>query len=492
MKRTSYFNDIVTAELVDAVGEEHVLTSEAERLPYSTDVFWIPKMWIDRGMEPPMPDWVVQPGTVPEVQKVVKIAARHRIPLVPWGGGSGSQGGVLPIYGGITLDMKRLNQILEINDQSLFVRAMAGINGQQLEWALNRRGYTLPHYPASANCATLGGYLAHRGSGVLSTKYGKIEAMTMALEVVLPDGEVMRTLPVPSHASGPGLHELFIGSEGTLGIITEATLKIQRLPEERRFRACLFDSLSAGLEAGRQIMLARLQPTVIRLYDERSTEKVVKRVLGLDVQGAYMIYGFDGWKDIVDCQEKRAREIIEGVGGVDLGPEGGKHWWVHRYDFYFPPYDFSLPWMFGTMDTLSTFDKIEQLYRSKKQAIESEFSEWNAQYIAHFSHWYDWGVMVYDRFIVEEPPEDPHEAIRLHNRIWDRAVRISLANGGVINEHHGIGLKLSRFMPEQYGEGFEVLRKIKAALDPDGLFNPGKLGFGPPRGWYSHETWEEC
>lgn len=481
MEQANYLLDIIATELVDAVGEEHVLTSDAERLPYSTDIFWIPEMWIDRGLRPPMPDWVVQPGSVSEVQRVVRIANRYKIPVIPWGGGSGSQGGILPIYGGMVVDLKRLDKILEINDDSLFVRAMAGVNGQQLEWALNRKGYTFPHYPASANCATVGGYLAHRGSGVLSTKYGKIENMTMALEVVLPNGDVVRTLPVPSHASGPGLHELFIGSEGTLGIITEATLKIERIPEERRFRACLFESLFDGLEAGRRMMLQRLQPTVIRLYDERSTEKVVKRVLGFDAEGAYMIYGFDGWKDIVDCQESRARAIVENLGGRDLGPEGGEHWWAHRYDFYFPPHDFRLPWLYGTMDTLTTFDKIRELYTNKKKAIETEFAEWGTQYIAHLSHWYDWGVMVYDRFIVEDPPHDPHQAIALHNRIWNRAVRVSVANGGVINEHHGVGLKLARFMPELYPGGFAVLQTIKNALDPDGLFNPGKLGFGPPR-----------
>ena len=143
--------------------------------------------------------------------------------------------------------------------------AQAGINGTQLEWALNERGLTLLHYPASANCATLGGYLAPRGSGTISTKYGKAEDLVMSLEVVLPDGSVIRTPSVPSHASGPDFMRLFLGSEGTFGIITEATMRVVRLPETRLFRAVLFKDVASGLEAGRRMMVDRLDPLVIRM-----------------------------------------------------------------------------------------------------------------------------------------------------------------------------------------------------------------------------------
>jgi alkyldihydroxyacetonephosphate synthase len=451
-----------------------------DRLAYGVDYFWVPRMLIDRGGSVPLPDIVVKPGTVDEVSAIVKLANIYRLPVIPFGGGSGSQGGIMPVYGGITVDLKRLDKVIKIDEISQTVTAQAGINGYRLEQALNQQGFTLPHYAASVHSATLGGYLAPRGSGVLSTKYGKAEDMTLSLQVVLPNGDLIRTLPVPNHASGPGILQLFVGAEGSYGIITEATMQIEQMPEERRFRAFLFPDLHSGLEAGRKIMLDRLDPCVIRLYDEPSTQSRIKKILGLDVQGAYMVIGFDGWREIVDAQEKRAFDICFGFGAQDLGRGPGQLWWDHRYDFYFPPEVLDFPWMYGTMDTMATFDKIENLYWTKKKTIEGSFSNWNVRYIAHLSHWYPYAAMVYDRFIIEEPPQDPDEALRLHNQVWDLAVSVSLDCGGVINEHHGVGLKLARHVRKQYGSAFQVLEVLKNGLDTHNILNPGKMGFGPP------------
>jgi alkyldihydroxyacetonephosphate synthase len=239
----------------------------------------------------------------------------------------------------------------------------------------------------------------------------------------------------------------------------------------------LFDDLGKALEAGRRIMTSRLQPTVLRLYDQASTATLIKRVLKVDLQGAYLILGFDGFKEIAELQEKRALAICAELGARDLGRESGEHWWEHRYDFYYPPLSLGLPRMFGTIETVCSFSNIEKLYWAKKKAIEETYAEWKVGYIAHFSHWFPWGVMVYDRFLIDQPPQDAHEALRLHNRVWTTAARTSLANGGVLNEHHGIGLKLGRLMREQYGEGWETLETIKHALDPRGIMNPGKMGF---------------
>ena len=477
MPMRGYPFDMILSELADVVGEAHVSTRASDLLVYSTDWSWMPQMWLDRGQEPVAADVIVHPGTPEEISGVLKIANVYRLPVVPWGGGSGTQGGAAPIFGGIVLDVKRLDQILEIDEVSLTVRAQAGIVGTQLEWALNEKGLTLPHYPASANAATLGGYLAARGSGVISTKYGKAEDLVLSIQAVMPDGTIIRTPPVRSHASGPGLLNLLVGSEGTLGVITEATMQIEHQPETRLFRAMLFDDLSRALEAGRRIMVSRLEPMVLRLYDPGSTATLVKRVLNQDVQGAYLILGFDGFAEIAAAQEQRALAICLEQGARDLGRKSGEEWWEHRYDFYYPPLSLSLPKMYGTIETVCTFANIEPLYRAKKAAIEDGFAEWKVRYIAHFSHWFPWGVMVYDRFIIDEPPQDPHEALRLHNRIWTTAARTSLAHGGMLNEHHGIGLKLGRLMREQYGAAWPTLEAIKHALDPRGIMNPGKLGF---------------
>lgn len=290
MKKNNLMSKMILHELESIVGKSNVITAEADLVPYSVDFFWVPRLLIDRGGLPPMPDVVVLPGTVDEVSAVVKLANIYHIPVVPWGGGSGSQGGTMPMYGGIILDMKRLNQIIEINAFDGTVTAQAGINGYDLENALNQAGWTLPHYAASVHSATLGGYLACRGSGTVSTKYGKAEDMVLSVQVVLPNGDIIRTLPVPNHAAGPGILQLFVGAEGSFGIITEATMRLERIPEVRRFRSYLFPNMKAGLEAGRRIMLDRLQPLVIRLYDERSTIKTVRRVLG-DRGGQRIIHG---------------------------------------------------------------------------------------------------------------------------------------------------------------------------------------------------------
>jgi len=467
----------IAAELTEAVGEAHVSTRESDRLVYSVDCFWLPQMWLDRGVRTPAPDVIVHPGSPEEVSRVLAIAHRARIPVVPWGGGSGTQGGALPTHGGIVLDVKRLNRILAIDEHSLTVRAQAGVNGGQLEWALNDRGLTLPHYPASANCATLGGYLAPRGSGTISTKYGKAEDLVMSLEVVLADGTILRTPGVPNHASGPDFMRLFLGSEGTLGVITEATMRVTRLPEARLFRALLFNDVGTGLEAGRRLMVEGLNPLVIRMYDQHSTASLVKRVLGYELDGAYMIIGFDGWADIAALQEQRAMAICASLGARDLGREPGERWWARRYDFYYPPLGFHLPQMYGTIETVATFSRIEAIYHAKKQAIEETFGPLGVRYIGHFSHWFPWGASLYDRFVLNEAPQDPAEAQALHDRIWDVAVHTSLAHGGMINEHHGVGLKLSRFMKAQYGTAWPMLESIKRALDPHGIMNPGKVGF---------------
>jgi alkyldihydroxyacetonephosphate synthase len=470
-------SEMIRSELEEIVGEHFVSVKETDKLVYSTDWSWMPQMWLDRGQSLPTPDYIIHPGSAEEVAEILLIANKYRIPVVPWGGGSGTQGGALPLFGGILVDTKRMDKIIEIDEKSLTVTAQAGINGQQLEWALNEKGLTLPHYAASSNCATLGGYLAPRGTGTISTKYGKAEDMFLRMQVVLPTGEIIRTAHVPKHAAGPDWARLWLGAEGTFGIITEATMQVDYLPEARLLRAVLFDNLSNAIEAGRLIMTRRLEPFVIRLYDPESTRSQVKKVLGYEFDGAYMVIGFDGDPDIAALQELKAIEICMGLGARDLGREPGEKWWEHRYDFYYPPKSLHLPWMYGTTETVATYDKIEKLYWAEKKAVEEGFVDWNIKFIGHFSHWFHWGVMVYTRFIIEEPPADAQDALQLHNRVWNAAMTAVLENGGMINEHHGVGLKLGRYMRRQYADAWPFLLRLKQMIDPNGIMNPGKTGF---------------
>ena len=303
---------------------------------------------------------------------MLAVAHRARVPVVPWGGGSGTQGGALPIHDGIIVDLKRLDRIAR-DRRDVAVRAGAGRHQRrgQLEWALNERGLTLPHYPASANCATLGGYLAPRGSGTISTKYGKAEDLVMSMEVVLPDGTLIRTPGVPNHASGPDFMRLFLGSEGTFGVITEATMRITRLPETRLFRALLFKDVAAGLEAGRRMMVDRLDPLVIRMYDPHSTASLVKRVLGYELEGAYMIVGFDGWTEIATAQEARAMRICRRARRARSRPRARRALVEPPLRLLLSAARLHLPLMYGTVETVATFANIERIYHAKKAAIRA-------------------------------------------------------------------------------------------------------------------------
>ncbi len=470
--------EMIRSELEQIVGPHFISVAESDKLVYSTDWSWMPQMWLDRGQPLTTPDYILHPESAEQIAEIMEVANKYHIPVIPFGGGSGTQGGALPIYGGIVVDLKRMSKILEIDEKSLTVTAQAGINGQQLEWALNEKGLTLPHYAASSNCATLGGYLAPRGTGTVSTKYGKAEDMVMRMQIVLPTGEIIRTPHVPQHASGPDWFRLFLGAEGTFGIITEATMQVDYLPESRYLRAVLFDDLTKALEAGRQIMTKRLSPFVIRLYDPESTRSRVKAILGYELDGAYMVLGFDGDPDIAALQQKKALEICDELGARDLGSEAGERWWEHRYDFYYPPKNLKLPWMYGTTETVTTYDRIEKLYYAEKHAIEDGFKDQNVKFIGHFSHWFHWGVMLYSRFIIEEPPADAQEALRLHNHVWNTAMNAVMQNGGMVNEHHGVGLKLGRFMARQYGDAWPFVLRLKKTIDPNGIMNPGKTGFG--------------
>jgi alkyldihydroxyacetonephosphate synthase len=306
----------------------------------------------------------------------------------------------------------------------------------------------------------------------MSTKYGKIDDQCLSMEVVLPNGDIINTLPAPKHAAGPDLNQIFIGSEGTLGVITKATFRLFEQPQVRKFRAFLFDDFIKGIHACREIT-QKIKPSILRLYDHAETISILKRVIGVEKSGAFMNLAVEGMAEMVEIEEIILLDICKKYGAEDLGSEYGERWYKNRITFFYPGHIMNNPQMFGTMDTVSTYDKVEKIYWAMKNAVE-KFE--NVRFIAHCSHWYDWGTMIYDRFIMDEPPEDPEEAIRLHNQIWNAGVRAAIQNGGVINDHHGIGLKLSRLMKEQYGPAMQVFEGLKKSLDPNGIMNPYKLG----------------
>ena len=231
--------------------------------------------------------------------------------------------------------------------------------------------------------------------------------------------------------------------------------------------------MTSGFAAGRDIM-QKVKPSIMRFFDEAETVSIIKKILGFEKKGCFMNVTCEGIERIVDVEMDIVVEICKKYGAQDLGSEYGEKWYENRITFFYPGHIMDIPQMFGTMDTVARFKDVEKIYWAMKNAIETNFP--GVRFIAHCSHWYEWGTMIYDRFILDNPPADPDEAIRLHNRIWNTGVRAAMENGGVINDHHGIGLKLSRLMKEQYGPAMQVMEALKKQLDPNGIMNPYKLG----------------
>lgn len=475
MQERSLMFHMICSELEDAVGAENVSTKKSERAVYSVDYFWLSRKWQDAGEDGPMPDVIVRPGSAEEVSKVMKIASYYRIPVTTWGGGSGSQGGALPVAGGIVLDIKRMDKLIELDTVAGTVTCETGMIFATLEDYCNEKGYSVMHLPSCMTCCTVGGALAHNGIGILSTKYGKMDDMCLNLEVVLPNGDIINTLPVPKHSSGPNLIPIFVGSEGTLGIMTKCTFKIVRQPEVRIHHAFLFSDIHTGYQACRDIVQA-VKPSIVRLFDEAETVSIIKKIIGFEKRGSFLNLTLEGHRKIVDAELEIVLDIAGKYGAEDLGTEYGEKWFENRITFFYPDHIMDLPQMFGTLDTAATHANIEKIYWAMKAAVEENFREYNVRFISHSSHWYDWGAMNYSRFIIDNPPADPEEALRVHNRIWNAGVRAALENGGVLNDHHGVGLKLSRLMKEQYGPAMQVLEALKKSLDPNGILNPCKMG----------------
>jgi alkyldihydroxyacetonephosphate synthase len=464
----------VMAALTSAVGADAVTTAPEELDAYTADTYWPALAATAAGAPLARPEIVVRPRTEEDVAAVLAAADEQRTPVVAWGGGSGTQGGALAIQGGIVLDLRSLDRILTVDETSMTVTVQAGVNGRRLEDELNARGLMFPHYPASVEWATVGGYIAARGSGVLSTRYGKIEDLLLNLRVATPATGLIETVEVPRHAVGPELTQLFVGSEGTLGVITSATLQLVPMPPERRFAAIAFGSVGEGIHAIRRALQAGHRPSVVRMYDEDATRLAFAPVVGEELRGVYTVLAFEGEAEAVEVEESRMLAIAAEAGGKLLDPALAERWWDRRYDFYHPPHQPELPSIWGTLDVVATYARVEAVYDALHIAVREPYADIGLELRMHFSHWYPWGTMIYGRFVV---PDGGPGALALHDRIWEDGMTAALDAGGVMNDHHGVGIKLGPYMRRQHGGALDAMRLLKAALDPNGIMNPGKMGF---------------
>ena len=466
-------------ELVRIVGYANVIRRRDAQVAYGNDQWWYAIAAAAAGQPISRPDVAVKATTAEQVVEVVKLANEHGVPITPWGGGSGVQGAANADRGGIVLDLTGLNRVRHLDEKSLICDVEAGKNVRALEAELNAQGLSFTHYPASAEWATIGGSIAARGSGVTSTKYGKIEDHVLGLEFVTPTGELVHTPSVPRHAAGPELTQLLVGSEGTLGVVTAARVKLHRLPKHRVFVVASFKNLADGVEAGRVTMTTGLKPAVLRLYDQHAAAHSLARAGETPLPDPTAVLMFDGeYPELVELEAATALDICKARGGEILPAAIGAVWWERRYVFYYPPYAPELPSIWGTLDVVADFEHLEAVYAATTEAVRAACPpEYNLSLNTHFSHWYEWGSMIYARMKVPVGPADLAEAKALHDAIFKAGIEAALAAGAVLNDHHGVGLRLAPFMATQYGvAGMDALSRIKRALDPNNIFCPGKLG----------------
>lgn len=469
----------IAAELARIVGADRVWSGQQAQQRYPGDKSWLTIVHAHYGSPLNQPELAVAPITMEQVSDIMRLATRTNLAVTPLGGGSGVQGAANANLGGLLLDLTGLNRIREIDEQSLTCTVECGMNIMAFDAELGNQGLTFTHDPASAEWASIGGAIAARGSGVLSTRYGNIQDHVLSLEVVLPDGQVTQLPAVPRHGVGPELSQLFVGSEGIFGIVTAARVKLQRQAKARRFSAFEFPSLAAGIAAGQEIMTTGLRPAVIRLYDSKSTALSLEKIVGSKLDNETMVIMVEGQHEqLVDLESHTCNQICEAHGGRKLDEKVGSLWWDNRYDMSRPPHVPQLPQIWMTMDAVSDFRSIQGLYDGVTQAIaESIDPKWDLTVKTHLSHWFEWGAMIYSRVNVPKGPDNLAEALALHDQIVAAAVRATLAAGGVINDHHGVGMRLAPHMAAQFGSaGMSLLQGLKSGLDPQGILCPGKLG----------------
>lgn len=468
---------LLLTELHEILGDRWVSVNNMDRLAYSYDIWPVVSSMVHRGEVPYWPEIIAWPGNAEEVSAVLKIAGRFGVAVVPYGGGSGVVGGIIQLRGGITLDVKRMDRIRSIDSISLSVEVEAGAMVQDLEDELNHHGFSLGHFPQSMHSATIGGCIAHNGIGTFSTKYGKIDDMVLGMQVVVPNGDIVNITPVPKRSTGPNLNELFLGSEGTLGVVTQATLKIHPLPEQRIFQSYAVSDMRLGLDIIRNVVKHDLVPAVVRLYDEHEGKGLIFDSVGMEDGKCLLIFCYEGYHQLVELQAKLSSEICISMGALELGPEPGRIWFEKkRFDVrHYLSATVKPTRIADTLEIAAPWDKLADIY----YAIMEEMRKFPCKSMGHCSHVYPQGANLYMIFFAEASDPDPEVVQTLYFKILEATFKTCVRLGGTISHHHGIGMAKKQWMELEHGQaGMNVLHAIKKAIDPDNIMNPGKLGIG--------------
>ncbi|MFJ9556873.1 FAD-binding oxidoreductase [Nocardiopsis sp. NPDC101807] len=462
----------------EVVGPGHVNTEDPVRLRHCGGKS-TPDLLLRRaGRADPAPDAVLYPADHGEVERLLAVCSEERVAVVPFGGGTSVVGGVTPLRGGfhavVSLDLRRLDRLVSVDALSSTAVLGAGVRGPHAEAMLAEHGLTLGHLPQSHEYATIGGYAATRSSGQASSGYGRFEDMVVSLRVATPRGTLEAGGP-PASAAGPDLLRLVLGSEGTLGVITEVGVRVRRLPERVLDEAWSFPDFASGADALRVLAQSDARPTMARVLDE--SETFVGAAMGgrEAVPGCQAVLGFEGAPAEVESRAAAVREAMAGAGGTPLGPEPVAHWRENRFSSpYLRDTLLSAGILAETLETAASWTDLLPLYAAVSEALTGalEGDEGGAVVMCHVSHTYPTGASLYFTVATAAGP-DPVAR-------WGRAKRAAsdaiVANGGTITHHHAVGSDHRPWMAAEIGPlGGDVLRAVKGALDPEGVLNPGKL-----------------
>ncbi len=454
-------------ELRKSVADLEVITDAGEVAERSHDT-WMRSLIERRKGATRRASALVRPTSTEQVSAVLEWADRTRTPVVPFGLGSGVCGGVDAGSGQIVVDMSKMDEIVEVNDASLTVTVQAGMRGSDFEKALRGRDLTLGHFPQSIELSTVGGWCATRAAGQFSTLYGNIEDMLIGCKVVIPGGTVLDLPAVPRAATGPDLKSVFLGSEGTLGIFTELTLRVHPVPEASRGVSFTLPSFESGIEALRQILRVGWRPAVTRLYDAMEAGRNFQS----DSDGEPMLLILsEGPKSLVEAEIEAVCSIVDGCGGIDNGSGPVTSWLEHRNEV--PTFESLLDQnlVVDTIEVAISWERMSKLYTAVVEATSP--LEGVLAMSGHVSHCYTHGANIYFTFIAAQQNLD--EALERYDRVWETTMATTRDLGGTIAHHHGIGRVRKRWLERELGAARDLLIKIKRAVDPNGIMNPGVL-----------------
>ncbi len=487
-------------ELRALLGGEGVREDHAARVVHAAGKGYPDLVRLRAGAPEGAPDAVLYPTAHEQLGAVLDLCRRHSVAVVPFGGGTSVVGGVAPLRGDhgavVALDMGAMGAILALDRGSSTVTVQAGMRAPTLERHLAARGLTLGHFPQSFEYVSLGGCAATRSAGQASTGYGAIEKMVLGMRFLAPTGEI--SLPaLPASAAGPALRQLLVGSEGTLGVISELALRVRPAPRERVYEGLFFEDFAAGVEGVRVLAREHTLPDVVRLSDEPETRTSLALAgeggLGRRLGRAYLaargyrdgclaIFGFEGAAGEVAFRRGAALALCRGFGAISVGRSPGEAWRAGRFSAPYLRDDLLTQGvMVETLETAAQWEQLRSLHGQVSRAIATALEGCGTPGVVmcHLSHVYETGASLYFTFFARQREDDP---IAQWHAVKHAASEAIVAGGGTITHHHAVGRDHAPWMGQEVGEqGLRVLGALKDELDPYGIMNPGKLLFSGPR-----------